>query len=88
MDSCTLLTTRANEAIARLHDRMPVILPREAWAAWLTPGPADPAQLRALLAASVPEALELHPVGLHVNDPRHDDPECARPVPEIAPELF
>ena len=88
VDSCTLLTTRANEAIARLHDRMPVILPREAWAVWLDPGEADPARLHALLAASDPGALEVHPVGPRVNDPRHDDPECARPVPEIAPELF
>ncbi|HET6304907.1 MAG TPA: SOS response-associated peptidase [Myxococcota bacterium] len=88
VDSCTLLTTRANETIARLHDRMPVILPREAWAAWLDPGLLDPVRLRALLAANVPDALELHPVGLRVNDPRHDDPECARPAPEIAPELF
>jgi putative SOS response-associated peptidase YedK len=88
VDSCIVLTTRANEAIARLHDRMPVILPREAWDTWLDPGETDPARLHALLAASDPGALEVHPVGLRVNDPRHDDPECARPVPEIAPELF
>jgi putative SOS response-associated peptidase YedK len=88
VDSCTLLTTRANEALAPLHDRMPVILPREAWTAWLEPRLADPAALRALLAVSSPGPLELQAVGLRVNDPRHDDPECARPVPEIAPELF
>jgi putative SOS response-associated peptidase YedK len=88
VDSCTLLTTRAAGAIARLHDRMPVILPRSAWAGWLDPGLSDPEGLSALLAASPPGALEFHPVGLRVNDPRHDDPECARPVPEIAPELF
>jgi putative SOS response-associated peptidase YedK len=88
VDSCTVLTTRADAAMARLHDRMPVILPREAWSAWLDPGLADPGRLHELLAASPAEALELHPVGLRVNDPRHDDPECARPVPEIAPELF
>jgi putative SOS response-associated peptidase YedK len=88
VDSCTILTTRANATLAPLHDRMPVILPREAWDAWLDPDASDPARLRALLAASPPGPLEVHPVGLRVNDPRHDDPECARPVPEIAPELF
>src|SRR3990172_4393822 len=57
VDTCTLLTTRANETLARLHDRMPVILPRAAWAAWLDPGLLDPVRLRALLAANVPDAL-------------------------------
>ncbi len=87
VESCTLLTTRARGPVARLHDRMPVILPPDLWAAWLDPALEDPAQIHALAASST-EELELHPVGLRVNDPRHDDPECARAVPELAPELF
>jgi len=37
MDSCTIIPTRPNELVAPVHDRMPVILPRELEAAWLDP---------------------------------------------------
>jgi len=42
--SCAILTVDANEAIRPLHDRMPVILPPAAWAAWMNPQARDPAQ--------------------------------------------
>jgi putative SOS response-associated peptidase YedK len=66
--SCTILTTRANDAVAPLHDRMPVILPREAEAIWLD-----------LLAPLDPADTAIHPVGPAVNDARFDGPECLAP---------
>jgi putative SOS response-associated peptidase YedK len=50
IESCTLLTTEANELIAPLHDRMPVILPSESFDLWLNPSEQDPAVLHPLLA--------------------------------------
>ena len=73
VETCTILTTSANEAVAPVHGRMPVILAPNAWDAWLAgeevplgPYPAD--------------AMTAHPVSTHVNRPANDDPRCVEPV--------
>jgi putative SOS response-associated peptidase YedK len=90
IESCTVLTTSANEPMRRLHDRMPVILPPEAWPLWLDPAMTEPEILTPLLRPAPAGAVALRPVGLRVNDPRCDDPGCVQPVPDPAlfPELF
>ncbi len=75
----TILTTGANALMARLHDRMPVILPRRAWAAWLA-AETDTDRLRSLLRPIEDEALAEHAVSTAVNSPRFDAPECVAPV--------
>lgn len=82
--SCSILTTAANSAVARLHDRMPVILPAGAEGAWLDP--ATPVRtLPELLAPLAPERTTLRPVSTAVNDARYDGPEClADPVAPVA----
>jgi len=70
----SIVTTTPNEAIATLHDRMPVVLERDAWDRWLDPRPADPGELLGLLAPSE-AALEVYAVGRGVNDVRRDGPE-------------
>ena len=84
--SCAILTTAANDAIAPLHDRMPVILRQEAEQAWIDP--ATPASELGALLQPLPSAQTvLVPVGPAVNDARYDGPEClAAPVP--IPTLF
>ncbi len=85
----TIVTTRANEQIATLHDRMPVILPRTAWAAWLDPRPADMGELHALLAPTHDEPLEIYPVAGLVNNVRNDGPALVEPrVEGLAQELI
>jgi len=49
IDSCTIITTVANELIVTVHDRMPVILSREAGAEWIDPGRTYAGRLLALL---------------------------------------
>ncbi|MFI5262222.1 MAG: SOS response-associated peptidase [Candidatus Limnocylindrales bacterium] len=80
LHSCTIITTAANEAMALLHDRMPVVLPPTAWGRWLDPTFDDPDLLRSLLHASPPGELEAYPVSTAVNSPRNKGPELARPV--------
>lgn len=70
----SIVTTTPNEAIATLHDRMPVVLERETWDRWLDPRRADPSELMGLLAPSEAD-LEIYPVGRDVNDVRRDGPE-------------
>ncbi|MFZ0379974.1 MAG: SOS response-associated peptidase [Solirubrobacteraceae bacterium] len=86
--TCTILTTAANEAIAPLHDRMPVILAPEAESAWLEPADS-PEHLRRLLGGLDPGGTALRPVGPAVNDARYDGPDClAPPLEERQVALF
>lgn len=76
----TIVTTTPNEAMAGLHDRMPVIIADDAWSRWLDPTPADPGELLALLAPSDEIALRIYAVGRDVNDVRRDGPELVEPL--------
>src|SRR6476469_2163807 len=49
IDSCTILTTQANELLAQIHDRMPVILPPDRYDLWLDPTMRQPEPLQSLL---------------------------------------
>ncbi len=87
VESCTVLTTTANERIAFLHERMPVILGREHWDHWLDPSVFEPEGLLALLAPFPSDAMALRPVSPRVNDGRVDDVECLSPYePPRLPE--
>jgi len=78
--SATIITTQPNELIARLHNRMPVILPPDTYARWLEPAPRQPADLQGLLAPYPAEAMSAHPVSTLVNSPANDRPECITPA--------
>lgn len=80
IESCTILTTDANELVADLHDRMPVILDPERFDAWLDPAAEDPARLMRLLTPYPAERMTLYPVSTVVNSPRHEGPECIAPA--------
>jgi putative SOS response-associated peptidase YedK len=88
LETCTLLTTAANERVRPLHDRMPLILDPDAYAAWLDPDLSDPDALRLRIGSKRSDALCFHPVGLRVNDPRNDDPRCLEDEPPPQRELF
>ena len=79
--SCTIVTTAATEPVRALHDRMPVVLPRDAEATWLDPETPAPV-LHELLAPS--PTLVARPVSRAVNDARHDAPDCLDPPEQAA----
>lgn len=76
--SCTIITRPANQRIATLHDRMPVILDPDDEADWLDAATPEGA-LREILAGLPAERTALTEVGLAVNDARHDEPDCLDP---------
>jgi len=80
----TIITTTPNDAIADLHDRMPVILPDDAWERWLDPTPADAGELIGLLQPTDAIALRIYAVSRAVNDVRRDGPELVEPLVEPA----
>lgn len=71
----TIITTTPNEALAGLHDRMPVIVPDDAWTRWLSPSGSDRGELLGLLEPNETVELEIYPVRRLVNDVRQDGPE-------------
>ncbi len=73
--TCAVVTTDAVGPLAQIHDRMPLILPAPAWAAWLDPDSDDPSPLLAPPPAQLVDALELRPVSTAVNNVRRDGPE-------------
>jgi putative SOS response-associated peptidase YedK len=76
----TIVTSRPNETIAPLHDRMPVVLPDGAWERWLDISrPAD-GELRALLEPDRSVELAVYPVAPLVNNVRNDGPELLAPA--------
>jgi len=78
--SCTIITTEANELLKPIHDRMPVILTREAEAVWLDPTIEDPERVLCLLKPYPPDEIEVYPVSTKVNSPANDRPECIKPL--------
>jgi putative SOS response-associated peptidase YedK len=78
--SCVIVTTAANELMAPIHDRMPVILPESAWEQWLDPDEHDVDELTKLLVPAPDALLEAYPVSTAVNNARNNGPELARAV--------
>jgi putative SOS response-associated peptidase YedK len=78
--SCTVITMVANDLLARLHDRMPVVLAEADWPVWLGEAPATEEELKGLLTPCPPGALTMWPVDRRVGDVRNDDPGLGEPV--------
>ena len=70
METCSLLTTDANELARQVHDRMPVILDAADYDAWLNPESSD------LLASFVAERMTAKPVSTYVNNARNEGADC------------
>ncbi len=73
---CTIITTEANELLKPVHDRMPVILNREAEDVWLDPLVPAPAKLLPLLKPYPSEQMEFYLVSQIVNSPANDSLDC------------
>ena len=78
IESCTILTTTANELMQPIHDRMPVILDSEGENEWLNPRSA-PDSLRALLVPFASDQMEAYAVNLYVNNAKNQGPKCIEP---------
>jgi len=76
IESCTILTTDANEVAAAVHDRMPVILGRDARTAWLDPEIDDPAALQQLLRPYPAEEMTAYQVNPIVNKSANEGADC------------
>ena len=76
--TCTILTTDASDEVGRIHERMPMTIPREDWAAWLDPGTGPRAS--ELIRPSAGPGLEAYPVSVAVNSVRNNSPNLITPL--------
>jgi putative SOS response-associated peptidase YedK len=83
VESCTIITTTPNEVVAPVHDRMPVIIPVDAEAAWLDPEIAKEHALSLLMSYPAELMLAL-PVSTRVNSVRNDDSGLLLPDDALA----
>ncbi len=77
--STTIIVTEANALVARIHDRMPVILAAVDYAKWLDPGTGQ-VEAKALLRPFDAALMEAYPVSTIVNHYDNDSEECIRPI--------
>ncbi len=77
--SCTIITTRPNELVEPIHNRMPVILRRDDYEQWLDPSEVQSSLLQPLLEPYPSSDMTAYPVSTLVNDPRNDLAECIVP---------
>ncbi|WP_067659728.1 SOS response-associated peptidase [Nocardia harenae] len=78
--SCTILTTDAVGELTKIHDRMPLPMPREHWDAWLDPDHPAPAELLATPDPAVVADIVPRAVSPLVNSVRNNGPELLAPV--------
>ena len=81
--SFTILTTDANELVAEIHDRMPVIIDPADYGLWLGERDADFAEIARLLCPYPAGKLGMWPVSPRVNNVRNQEPGLHEPIPPM-----
>ena len=77
--TCTVITTDAEDDVGKIHDRMPLMVERDRWAAWLDPR-TDKESVLDLLVPAAPGELEAYPVSTMVNAVKNNGPELLEPL--------
>ena len=78
--SFTIITTETNELMARIHDRMPAIIPREHYARWLDPALHDPAQIQPMIGSYPANEMQAVPISSRINNARNQGAELIEPA--------
>ena len=80
VDTCVIVTRAAAGLVSEIHTRMPIIVPEDAYAAWLDPNSDPAALLAALVAGEPPLPLDAYAVSRRVNSPRNEGAELVQPA--------
>lgn len=85
VESFTILTTAANQLVAPLHDRMPVILSPDEYSTWLDRNTTNPASLVRLFQPYPVDLMEMQRVSPLVNNVRNESADLVMPVGDARP---
>ena len=80
INSCSILTTGPNKVMESIHDRMPVILSKEAEKIWLDPDVQDIGELEKLLKPFDSKEMEAYEVSDAVNSPKNNNRDLIRKI--------
>ncbi len=83
----TILTINANSLMAKIHDRMPVIIKPEDYAIWIDTNFTDVIKIQAMTRPYPERFMEAYPVSRKVNSPKHDSPDLIEEV-QVSRSLF
>src|SRR5690606_4053825 len=78
--TCTILTKEPNEFMANIHNRMPVILPKNMEQEWIDPERKDPQYMRDFVLSLPNEQLEAYEVSTFVNNAKNEGEQCIVPL--------
>jgi putative SOS response-associated peptidase YedK len=81
--SCAIVTGPANDVLAPIHNRMPVVLPASAWEQWLDPDNHDVDALSRLLVPAPSELFEAYEIATLVNNARNNGSELVRRLEQL-----
>ena len=84
VETFTILTCEPNEFMAPIHNRMPVMLPHDAWPVWLGENGANADQLQAVCKPFPSERMISWPVSPRVGNVKNTDAGLVEPLPEAA----
>jgi len=80
LDTAAIVTTRANKTLGPIHDRMPVIVPPEAFDLWLNSNEVDATTASALIAPAPDGLLEAYEISTAVNRTANDNAKLLEPI--------
>ena len=78
IESCAILTTKANDFVMPIHNRMPVIIEKEYWSLWLSIKD-EPLELLKILKPYQAHLMQAHQVSSFVNNPGNNSKKCIKP---------
>jgi putative SOS response-associated peptidase YedK len=84
LETAAIVTTQANRTLAPIHERMPVVVPEQAFGLWLDATAVDPQAAAALIAPASDGLLEAFPVSPAVNRVANDNPALIEPIAVVA----
>ena len=84
--TCTVLTTSAEDDLGHIHDRMPLLVEKDRYAAWLDPAVSSRDDLLSLLVPAAPGRLEAYPVSTEVNNVKNNGADLLEPLATEPPD--
>lgn len=88
IDTYTICTCDANKLMSRFHPRMPCVVEKKHYDAWLDPGNDDRDTLQRIIATREWKGMEIDPVTTRVNNVRQNDEDLIKPIEEPEGSLF
>jgi putative SOS response-associated peptidase YedK len=82
--TCTIITTEANELLQPIHNRMPVIVPKDQEDVWLDTDMSDTTHVFSILKPYAHHEMVAYEVSTLVNAPQNNSPDCITPVSETS----